>query len=187
MHLVPSRALNEVVRALGSDDELTLELGEREASFVMGGIRLTTRLIDGDFPNYRGLIPQSQPNRLTIGRGTDNALWYRFWNGTAWSAWESLGGVLTASPGAVSWGPNRLDVFVRGTDHAVWHRSWDGTSWATWDSVGGIATTAPEAASWGPGRLDVVVGGTDNALWHRSWNGTAWSACGLDTATVSPR
>ncbi|TME44418.1 MAG: hypothetical protein E6I60_16785 [Chloroflexi bacterium] len=113
-------------------------------------------------------------NRTDVfGRGTDNALWHRFWNGTAWSAWESLGGVLTASPGAVSWGPNHLDVFVRGTDHAVWHRSWDGTSWATWDSVGGIATTAPEAASWGPGRLDVVVGGTDNALWHRSWNGTA--------------
>ena len=66
--LVPSRALNEVVRALGSADELTLVLGEREASFVIDGIRLTTRLIDGDFPNYRGLIPQSQPNRLTIGR-----------------------------------------------------------------------------------------------------------------------
>ena len=66
--LVPSRALNEVVRALGSADSLTLVLGEREASFVIDGIRLTTRLIDGDFPNYRGLIPQSQPNRLTIGR-----------------------------------------------------------------------------------------------------------------------
>jgi DNA polymerase-3 subunit beta len=66
--LVPSRALNEVVRALGTADDLTLELGEREASFGISGIRLTTRLIDGDFPNYRGLIPQSQPNRLTIGR-----------------------------------------------------------------------------------------------------------------------
>lgn len=66
--LVPSRALNEVIRALGSSDDLTLELGEREASFGIGGVHLTTRLIDGDFPNYRGLIPQSQPNRLTIGR-----------------------------------------------------------------------------------------------------------------------
>ena len=66
--LVPSRALTEVVRALGDDDALTLELGEREASITIGDVRLTTRLIDGDFPNYRGLIPQSQPNRLTVDR-----------------------------------------------------------------------------------------------------------------------
>jgi DNA polymerase-3 subunit beta len=31
-------------------------------------VRLTTRLIEGEFPNYRGLIPASQPNRLTVGR-----------------------------------------------------------------------------------------------------------------------
>lgn len=67
--LVPSRALQEVGRLLGRADELQLELGEREASFITGGVRLTTRLIDGDFPNYRGLIPQSQPNRLTVDRG----------------------------------------------------------------------------------------------------------------------
>jgi len=66
--LVPSRALQEVVRVLGGASELTLELGEREASFSVEGTRLTTRLIDGEFPKYRSLIPQSQPNRLTIGR-----------------------------------------------------------------------------------------------------------------------
>lgn len=30
---------------------------------------VTTRLIEGDFPNYRGLIPTNHPNRLTIDRG----------------------------------------------------------------------------------------------------------------------
>ena len=67
--LVPSRALQEVNRVLGHAEDLQLELGEREATFVAGSVRLTTRLIDGDFPNYRGLIPQSQPNRLTVDRG----------------------------------------------------------------------------------------------------------------------
>ncbi len=66
--LVPSRALAEVARALGSSSELTLRLGERDASFEVGAIRLTTRLIEGDFPNYRGLIPASYPNKLTVGR-----------------------------------------------------------------------------------------------------------------------
>ena len=31
-------------------------------------MRLTTRLIEGEFPNYRQLIPSSYPNRLTVGR-----------------------------------------------------------------------------------------------------------------------
>jgi DNA polymerase-3 subunit beta len=66
--LVPSRALSELARALGGAEEITLRLGERDASFEVGTVRLTTRLIEGDFPNYRGLIPSSYPNRLTVGR-----------------------------------------------------------------------------------------------------------------------
>ncbi len=66
--LVPSRALKELERLLGSAEEITLRLGEREATFEVGGVRLTTRLIEGEFPNYRGLIPASHPNRLTVGR-----------------------------------------------------------------------------------------------------------------------
>jgi DNA polymerase-3 subunit beta len=66
--LVPSRALRELERLLGSAEEVTLRLGDREAAFEVGGVRLTTRLIEGEFPNYRGLIPASHPNRLTVGR-----------------------------------------------------------------------------------------------------------------------
>ncbi|HRW36332.1 MAG TPA: DNA polymerase III subunit beta [Aquihabitans sp.] len=66
--LVPSRALRELERLLGSAEEVTLRLGEREAAFEVGGVRLTTRLIEGEFPNYRGLIPASHPNRLVVGR-----------------------------------------------------------------------------------------------------------------------
>jgi DNA polymerase-3 subunit beta len=66
--LVPSRALNELARLLPSSGELTLRLGERDATFEVGGARLSTRLIEGEFPNYRQLIPQQYPNRLTVGR-----------------------------------------------------------------------------------------------------------------------
>jgi PQQ-like domain len=110
-------------------------------------------------------------------RGTDNQLWQRTWNGTAWSAsWTPLGGVLTSDPSAVSGGPNSIDVFVDGTDHAVWHRHFDGTSWLPWESLGGYATCAPDASSWGLSRLDLIVCGTDHALHHRSWDGTSWAA-----------
>lgn len=66
--LVPSRALREVERLLGAADTVTLRLGERDAAFEVGTTRITTRLIEGEFPNYRGLIPSSYPNRLVVGR-----------------------------------------------------------------------------------------------------------------------
>jgi DNA polymerase-3 subunit beta len=66
--LVPSRALNDLVKVLADAETLTLRLGERDASFEAGDVRLTTVLIEGDFPPYRNLIPQAYPNRLTVGR-----------------------------------------------------------------------------------------------------------------------
>jgi DNA polymerase-3 subunit beta len=66
--LVPSRALSELQRLLGEGGELVLRLGERDATFEIGPTRLTTRLIEGEFPNYRQLIPQSYPNRFTVAR-----------------------------------------------------------------------------------------------------------------------
>ncbi len=66
--LVPGRALLELQRLVGAGGELMLRLGERDATFEVGGTRLTTRLIEGEFPNYRQLIPQSHPNVLTVER-----------------------------------------------------------------------------------------------------------------------
>jgi DNA polymerase-3 subunit beta len=66
--LVPSRALNELQRLLGSATEVSLRLGAQDATFTTGSVTLTTRLIEGEFPNYRGLIPASYPNRLVVAR-----------------------------------------------------------------------------------------------------------------------
>lgn len=69
--LIPGRALNELQRLLGGsggDGTVSMRLGERDATFEVGSTRLTTRLIDGEFPNYRQLIPPSHPNVLTVER-----------------------------------------------------------------------------------------------------------------------
>ena len=66
--LIPSRALGELNRVLGHGDTVDLKLGEREASFEVGDVRMVTRLIEGGFPNYQGLIPDSHPNVLTVNR-----------------------------------------------------------------------------------------------------------------------
>ena len=46
----------------------SVRLGAREAVFEAGGTKLTTRLIEGEYPNYRNLLPSSYPNTLTVGR-----------------------------------------------------------------------------------------------------------------------
>ena len=67
--LVPSRALNELMRLLGSaSGDVTLRLGAHDATFEVGGVTLTTRLIEGEFPNYKTLIPSGYPNRLIVAR-----------------------------------------------------------------------------------------------------------------------
>lgn len=73
--LVPSRALGELQRLLterrrGSSDEysVSVQLGERDVTFSLGAVSLNSRLIEGEFPNYRKLIPTQNTNRLTISK-----------------------------------------------------------------------------------------------------------------------
>jgi DNA polymerase-3 subunit beta len=64
--LVPSKALTELQRLLSGADAVTLRLAEHDVTFEVGKVRLTSRLIEGEFPPYRRLIPSSYPNRLII-------------------------------------------------------------------------------------------------------------------------
>jgi DNA polymerase III subunit beta len=72
--LVPARALTELQRLLpGSPKEDTgaevgFSVGDLDATFSVGGVRLTTRLLDGRFPDYRQLIPPGYPNQLRVGK-----------------------------------------------------------------------------------------------------------------------
>ena len=62
---MPSRALGELQRLLGSEAEaVELHLGAHDVRFAVGQVKLTTRLIEGEFPPYRQLIPFNYPNRL---------------------------------------------------------------------------------------------------------------------------
>lgn len=65
--LIPSKALTELTRVLG-DEEVQVALAEREITFSVGDVRLTSRLIEGQFPDYRPLVPENYPNRLRVDR-----------------------------------------------------------------------------------------------------------------------
>ena len=67
--LVPSRTLEALGKLLSTTDELTISLGERQATFYVNNVQITTTLITGEFPNYRGLIPDHHPNNLIVDKG----------------------------------------------------------------------------------------------------------------------
>ena len=91
------------------------------------------------------------------------------------TAGSSLGGGLTFSPDAVSYGPGEFDVYVRGQDGALWQTWQSGGAWRGWAPIGGILTSSPGAATLGQGRVDVFVRGADGALWHTAWDsGAGW-------------
>ena len=68
--IVPERALSEAGRAAGADDKAKLEIlvDESQISFRVGGLTLTSRLIEGEFPNFRQLLPEGHESRLTVSR-----------------------------------------------------------------------------------------------------------------------
>lgn len=105
-------------------------------------------------------------------RGSDGSVWDGTTiNGTTTHA--SLGGLLApgTSPAAVSWGPNRMDVFVDGVDNQLYHDAWSGKGWSGWQGLGGLLSSSPTVSSWAPGRLDVFIAGVDDVVYHAFYAG----------------
>jgi DNA polymerase-3 subunit beta len=65
---VPARALQELARIAqaAEEPELTVSLGQNQVVFEVGDIVLSSRLIDGQFPNYRQLLPESVEHELRL-------------------------------------------------------------------------------------------------------------------------
>ena len=68
---VPARALQELARITPESEEGTLSVGVRanQIVFEVGGAVLSSRLIDGQFPNYRQLLPDAYEHELQVSGG----------------------------------------------------------------------------------------------------------------------
>ncbi|HET7128188.1 MAG TPA: DNA polymerase III subunit beta [Gaiellaceae bacterium] len=66
--IIPARALQELARIAGGSDELQLGMLENHVVFGADGTWLTTRRIDGQFPNYRQLLPEQFEHELMLPR-----------------------------------------------------------------------------------------------------------------------
>jgi DNA polymerase III subunit beta len=66
--IVPARALLELSRVAQGASDLQLGLQENQVLFASDGILLTTRRIEGQFPNYHQLLPESFESEVTLPR-----------------------------------------------------------------------------------------------------------------------
>ena len=66
--IIPARALQELARLAAGADSVTLGVQENHVVFGAGDVWLTTRRIDGQFPNYKQLLPESFEVEVTTAR-----------------------------------------------------------------------------------------------------------------------
>lgn len=65
--LIPSRNIPDIIRVLdqiGGDIEVSFN--KNQISFVLNGVYLTSRLIDGSFPDYRQIIPKEFSTEIVM-------------------------------------------------------------------------------------------------------------------------
>ena len=66
--IVPARALSELARIAQAGDSIELGVHENQVVFGTGDAWLTTRRIDGQFPNYKQLVPETFEHEVTLPR-----------------------------------------------------------------------------------------------------------------------
>ncbi|MFS8572174.1 MAG: DNA polymerase III subunit beta [Clostridia bacterium] len=68
--IVPVRALVELMRILDADEDSEVEfvVSHSQAVFRAPGVQMISRVIEGQFPDYRRVFPGQQPTRLRVDR-----------------------------------------------------------------------------------------------------------------------
>lgn len=66
--ILPTKAVSELMRILANEGDLKIYAQKNQVIFEMGSTMLSSKLIDGVYPNYRQVIPSACDERVTIER-----------------------------------------------------------------------------------------------------------------------
>lgn len=66
--IVPTKAVTELGRLLGDEGEVRLSVEDNQVAFQIGDTLLASKLIEGNYPNYRQVIPAEAKERVTLER-----------------------------------------------------------------------------------------------------------------------
>lgn len=68
--IVPTKAVNELQRLLDSEGEIKMLVGASQVAFELDGTVLISKLIEGNYPNFRQVIPGEPKHRIIVDRET---------------------------------------------------------------------------------------------------------------------
>ena len=66
--ILPTKAVTELQRLLSEDGEVEISSSENLVSFELNGARLVSKLVEGNYPNYRQVIPGEAKERIALER-----------------------------------------------------------------------------------------------------------------------
>ncbi len=67
--IIPRKAINELSRLMdGTDTRIDLKLTDKHLQVTLGGLQMTSKLIDGKFPDYEKVIPLESSNVANVDR-----------------------------------------------------------------------------------------------------------------------
>ncbi|MDO4287629.1 MAG: DNA polymerase III subunit beta [Eubacterium sp.] len=67
--IIPGKSMNELLKLLsGYNDEVVVKFSKTQIFFEMGETQFTSRLLEGEFINYRNIIPKEQTTRVKVSR-----------------------------------------------------------------------------------------------------------------------
>ena len=68
--IVSTKAVTEIQRLVREEGEVKLSIGENQIAFELNRTLLVSKLIEGNYPNYRQVIPSEAKERITLERET---------------------------------------------------------------------------------------------------------------------
>jgi len=66
--ILPTKAVTELGRLVSDDGDIKMSVSENQVAFEVDGTLLVSKLIEGNYPNYRQVIPPEAKERITLER-----------------------------------------------------------------------------------------------------------------------
>ena len=66
--ILPTKAVTELQRLLGEDGDVLISSSNNLVSFELNGSQLVSKLVEGNYPNYRQVIPGEAKERIALER-----------------------------------------------------------------------------------------------------------------------
>ncbi|MDP3790473.1 MAG: DNA polymerase III subunit beta [Candidatus Omnitrophota bacterium] len=66
--IIPAKTIAELGKLLGDEGEVKVCFGNNQVLFDMGGTKVVSRLIEGEFPNYEQVVPKEVKDKIGVSR-----------------------------------------------------------------------------------------------------------------------